>query len=326
MNRHFVAREFCPACRSTAVDTLCRVGFDESPIREYLESFYAPQGAVEFEYLVGGQYILDECLECGLVYQREIPGDELMFKLYEQWIDPRRVYELHETKRTVDYYVYYAHEVENLIRYFGGLPADLRWLDFGMGWGNWCRIAAAYGCRVDGVELSQARIRHAAASGVRTIGRDEIPGQLYDFINTEQVFEHLPAPLETLRFLLQALRPGGVIKIGVPNGRQIKRRLELWDWDAPKGSPNSLNPVAPLEHINCFDHDRGVLVKMAARAGLEPLKLFDRYERRSLNRRIKDRLRPLYYRLTGQRKVPYTVLFFRKPDPSAEVDAAPRRT
>jgi len=326
MNRHFVARESCPACRSTTVDTLRRVGLDESPIREYLESFYASQGAVEFEYLEGSHYVLDECLECGLVYQREIPGDELMFKLYERWIDPQRVYELHETQRTVDYYVYYAHEVENLIRYFGGAPADLTWLDFGMGWGNWCRIAAAFGCRVAGVELSPARIRHAAASGVRTIGRDELPGQLYDFINTEQVFEHLPAPLETLRFLQQVLRPGGVIKIGVPNGRQIKRRLELWDWDAPKGSPNSLNAVAPLEHINCFDHDRGVLVKMAARVGLEPLELPDRYERRSWKRRIKDRLRPLYYRLTGQRKVPYTVLFFRKPDPSAEIGRAPRRT
>lgn len=312
MNRQFIARKSCPACGSTETDTLYRVGFDESPVREYLESFYADQGGVEFEYLEGSHYTLVECRKCGLIYQREIAGDDLMFRLYEKWIDPKRVYELHEPKRNVDYFVYYTHEVENLIRYFDCLPAELRMLDFGMGWGNWCRIAAAFGCEVEGVELSKARVSHASASGISTIDEDEIPKQQYDYINTEQVFEHLPDPFETLQFLLRALRPGGVIKIGVPNGRQIKRRLAVGNWYAPKGSPDSLNPVAPLEHINCYDHDRDVLVKMASRAGLEPLVLHDRYERRGIKRRVKDRLRPLYHRLTGQRKVTYTVLFFRK--------------
>ena len=39
------------------------------------------------------------------------------------------------------------------------------------------------------------------------------------------------------------------------------------DWKAPKNSRNSLNPVAPLEHINCFR--RKSLIKMAAIAGME---------------------------------------------------------
>jgi hypothetical protein len=40
------------------------------------------------------------------------------------------------------------------------------------------------------------------------------------------------------------------------------------DWSAPKGSPASLNAVAPLEHVNCFDH--GALVAIGVAAGLEP--------------------------------------------------------
>jgi hypothetical protein len=38
---------------------------------------------------------------------------------------------------------------------------------------------------------------------------------------------------------------------------------------SPKGSKNSLNPVAPLEHINFFR--RSSLVKMAKEAGMEEI-------------------------------------------------------
>jgi hypothetical protein len=39
------------------------------------------------------------------------------------------------------------------------------------------------------------------------------------------------------------------------------------DWKAHKGSKNSLNAVAPLEHINCYR--RASIVKMAKVAGME---------------------------------------------------------
>jgi hypothetical protein len=43
------------------------------------------------------------------------------------------------------------------------------------------------------------------------------------------------------------------------------------DWAAPKGSKNSLNPVSPLEHINCFK--RATLCTMAGAAGLQAAQL-----------------------------------------------------
>ena len=39
----------------------------------------------------------------------------------------------------------------------------------------------------------------------------------------------------------------------MPNGEDIEARLKLMDWNAAKGHENSLNAVAPLEHINCFN-------------------------------------------------------------------------
>jgi SAM-dependent methyltransferase len=95
---------------------------------------------------------------------------------------------------------------------------------------------------------------------------DEIPARRFDLINAEQVFEHLPEPLDTLRHLSRGLKPGGLLRIGVPNGTGLKQSLAAWDWTAPKGSARSLNAVAPLEHLNCFT--RTSLLVLAETAGL----------------------------------------------------------
>ncbi len=39
--------------------------------------------------LKGSSYILNECFECGLTYQKQIPNDLLMKKIYNEWIIPK---------------------------------------------------------------------------------------------------------------------------------------------------------------------------------------------------------------------------------------------
>ena len=148
-------------------------------------------------------------------------------------------------------------------------PSSLSILDFGMGWGAWALMAKAFGCDSFGSELSAERIQHARSNGIKVISWDEIPQNRFDFINTEQVFEHIPEPLETLRHLGSGLKTDGILKISVPFADDIERRLSLMDWKSSKGSSNSLNPVAPLEHINFFR--RQSLSKMAGLAGFEEL-------------------------------------------------------
>lgn len=163
---------------------------------------------------------------------------------------------------------------------------------------------------VYGTELSQARIEYAKASGIKVITWEDIPNYRFDFINTEQVFEHLSEPMETLVHLKRALKPGGMIKISVPNGWDIKRRLRIGDWTAPKGSRNSLNPIAPLEHINCFNHE--VIVKMASRVGLKlealPFRLIKTGFAISLRDSLETIAKPYYNFLTRRKS---TYLFFR---------------
>ena len=77
---YFVRRENCPVCKSAQRQELYSCSFSEPPIRTYLEDFYSPQGGVEFDYLGDTKFIVDECKECGLIYQRDIPNDFLMEK------------------------------------------------------------------------------------------------------------------------------------------------------------------------------------------------------------------------------------------------------
>jgi SAM-dependent methyltransferase len=292
-NPWFESRVNCPACISDGAKEIFRSHFTSPSIKGYLCNSY--QGVIEWDYLAEAEFILCECGVCGLVYQRDIPNAVLMERIYEHWIassDAKRRY------TNVALCSYYAQEIAQIIAYLRKPPSDLRILDFGMGWGKWALMAKAFGCSSCGTELSPERIRHAKQNALETVEWSEIPSHQYDFINTEQVFEHIPEPLHTLRHLKSALKTGGLIKISVPAAPDIHRRLRVRDWKAPKDSRNSLNPVAPLEHVNLFR--RTSLVAMAKRAGMDevfiPMRLQYRFmsDWNGVGRIAKNILLPVY--------------------------------
>lgn len=226
---------------------------------------------MDFNYLQGADYHLSACQDCTMIFQREVPGDHLMEVLYEEWIDPKKVFLEHQRTDRLKKYTHYAEEIATMIAFFKAVPSSLKFLDFGMGWGSWAQMAKALGCNAYGTELSQQRIDYAMANGVKIMTWDDIPAGNFDFINTEQVFEHLSAPLETLLHLKQGLNKNGILKISVPTVKDIDRRLELMDWKAERKSKNSLNGLAPMEHINYFKTNS--LIKMADIAGMAAIEI-----------------------------------------------------
>lgn len=266
-SRHFVDRKKCPACFSDGFKTIYESPLNQPPISGYLVDFYSPQGGIELEYLEGAIYSLAECDSCGLIFQEEIPNDSLMERLYERWIDPQKALVQHQV--SLNDYSSYAQEIMQIIAYCGRSPSTLSFFDFGMGWGKWALMAKAFGCSSTGSELSDCRIKYAQSNGIKVVSWDEIPRHQFDFINTEQVFEHIPRPLDTLLHLKKALKDDGLLKISVPSDRNIRRTLAIMDWGAAKHSRNSINPIAPLEHINFFP--RKTIVNMARIAGMEEI-------------------------------------------------------
>lgn len=301
----FVERKKCPACASTDFNLIYQSPYDQDPIKQYLDDFYSVQGAVEHHYLSGAMYVLCECTRCGLLFQRDIPNDHLMERLYDHWIDPKKVFALNSQEQDLAYYARNAQEVMRMVAFSGKEPSSLKVLDFGMGWAEWAMMAKAFGVDSYGMELSKERIEHAKVNGIKVIEWDEVPGQAFDIINTEQVFEHIPEPLQTLKQLGKGLKPGGLIKISVPTANGIERRLKTMDWKAPKGSPNSLNAVAPLEHINYYR--RRTFAEMGKKAGFEevqlPIKIQLQFmaDSRGIKQKVKNLFFPFYINVMKKR-------------------------
>jgi SAM-dependent methyltransferase len=275
----FTARDSCPACHESRARALYQAPYTRPPLSTYLLSFYGrPAAEAMLGELEGIDYVLLECEVCGLVYQRDVPRDDFVETLYERWIDPAESLGRRRAER-VELYAVLAQEILQVLSALGRPPSTLRVLDFGMGWATWPLMARGFGCEAYGSELSRERVDHAESVGIPNVEWDEIPEYRFDFINTEQVFEHLVDPYETLAHLKRALAPDGLLKVSVPNGTDIHRRLRKMDWEAPKFTRNSLNAVAPLEHLNCFAAPS--LRALGRRAGLEPvylpLRIYYRY-------------------------------------------------
>ncbi|NJO07119.1 MAG: class I SAM-dependent methyltransferase, partial [Chloroflexaceae bacterium] len=240
-----VERLTCAVCGATHSTTLLDHTFCDPPVWEFLESYYA--GRVEPEMLTGGRFTVSQCRVCGFIWQRYILDDAGMTALYEHWIDPRESLnkKVHANARL---FLDYAHQMRLIAALFPDkAPDSIRLLDFGMGWGYWCQAAQAFGYRVVGQEFAQTRLDYARVHGVPVVcSLAELTGQSFDVINAEQVFEHIPQPLATLEALAALLAPGGVIRIAVPNGSDIVRKLRATNWQASKDA------LHPLEHINCF--------------------------------------------------------------------------
>lgn len=260
--QYFSFRDKCPTCTSGNIKELYKKQYLKPPISEYLKSYYTSTGGVEFDYLKDVNFTLCECKDCGLIFQKEVPNNYLMERLYGKWLNQKN-----QNTDDVNLYTDYALEISIIIAYLHKPPAELSFFDFGLGWGKWALMAKGFGCESYGAELSEEKIKHAKSNGIKVLTWEDIPNHSFDFINIEQVFEHIQNPLDTLIYLKNSLKPDGILKISVPTANDIKRRLAIMDWKAPKFTKNSLSPVAPLEHINCYR--RNSLMKMAALAGME---------------------------------------------------------
>jgi SAM-dependent methyltransferase len=261
----FVERANCPVCASASATVIYRSGFDEGAIGRFIRSYYRVDPSV----LAAAPYELMRCPDCTLVYQRFAGDDHLLGELYGKWIndwnrpehDPIYQAEVSAPLQSRD-----GHEILVAADFLRARPEDMAVLDFGMGWGLWARIVRQLGCVAYGQELAEERISFAKGHGIKTIAASELGVPMFDFINTEQVMEHVRDLAPTAELLARSLRPGGILKVSVPNAERATAIAADLVAGRSSGSLDELMPVHPLEHVNSFT--RRALTVLADRLGL----------------------------------------------------------
>ena len=78
----------------------------------------------------------------------------------------------------------------------------------------------------------------------------------FDYINKDQVFEHLGDSYSVLKRLVYRLKPGGIINIFVPSSSIDRTKLNYGRWKHCK------DPFYPLEYINSFtNHSINIFIE-----------------------------------------------------------------
>ncbi len=308
----FYERKVCPGCEFGESTSLFCAPFTDPRVRRFLERKFEDPAAI-LNFLGDSEYELRKCARCTLIYQRNVLTDDYSKLLYGKWLlEGDAEPELSKATLSPSEHALYANELLMVGRLFGRSHHQVRLLDYGLGRGWWCRMATALGFDAMGTDLAPELVADARARGIAALEVEQLAAERFDFINTEQVLEHVTRPLHILRQLRGSLKAGGIIKVSVPDGRDTERSIPLMDWGAPRGDRRYLMPATPLIHVNTFTRES--ICSMGRAAGLRVVTWplwweYSLIDATSLKTFGKSLLRPLY------RRIRRTTYVFLRTDP-----------
>lgn len=239
-----IERPFCTVCGSKENELLIELPLDHGPVSGFLSKFYGHRSDGEFS--PGQNFSLCQCKLCDFIWQRWILDEAGMHLLYDNWIDPIGSYQKNRT-HPFKYYQHLFADISFVSLFFPNKrPNQIKALDFGMGWASWARMGRACGIDVYGSELSNSRIKHAKEIGIPLIDDFKAALNKFDYINTEQVLEHISDIHSVMTLLVGILKPGGILRVSVPPVRKELGLLRAGKWIP------SHDAFHPLEHVNGF--------------------------------------------------------------------------
>jgi len=192
-----------------------------------------------------GRFTLVRCRVCGLQYVNPRPDAQMIERFYPDEYMPHNPGAFPCRGGRVKAALRAASKLPYRLR-FGDVPAvppppagRAAMLDLGCGAGGYLAQAARAGWDVYGIEpdpAAAAVAREAVGEASRiTIGTAEdirLEPDQYDCVTMWHVLEHVPGPMYVLRGAYTALRPGGVLRLGVPNAGSVEARLFGRRWGA----------------------------------------------------------------------------------------------
>jgi len=251
----------CPNCDSKASSILISLTYPEftNTNQGYIFEFIDNLGFDKSD-----TFNIVQCQRCFFQYSDTLLNKNLLAYLYEKAIDHdyslRKVFNLNRI-------VFFQKQWNRLLEIVSETnKSEIRILDYGSGWGRFLEIASAPTVNCFGYEIDRLKVDYTRDKGFTIFTEeDEIDTySQYDLIYCNQVLEHVPDPLNTVKAFRRWLKPNGILYISVPfnqEGLEEARLLKQKNLPIPKD-------INPWEHLNYFTprslsmilHDLGFLI------------------------------------------------------------------
>ena len=275
-------RNSCPICEETKFKKIFSLSYNSKKMISFLETYY--KGLIPIHILDGYEYKLIECQNCNLIYQEQIPDKKFSRELYENYIDKKDSL-LKKNDYEQKYYKKLYYEINLIKGVLKKKNEEISILDYGAGWGFWLQFLKKNNFNVYAYEVSETRINFLKKNNIQLISDITNTDNKFDFIYSEETFEHISNPKETLINLSKILKVDGFIMLRFPSSFLFKYRLN-----------NNYKPTAdcahPLEHINLLK--RKSFEKMMIGSDLEIIDLKSKFNF-SIRNFLKDIKNILYF-------------------------------
>mgnify|MGYP001256287834 CR=1 FL=1 len=233
-------RSICPACKKNNFKNIYSLSYNSEKMVNFLNKYYKER--IDTQKLEKNNYNLLECQYCSLIFQEQIPDEKFSQELYEELIDQEDSLQKKENFEK-KYRKKLFYEISLIKGMFKKKNKEISILDFGAGWGFWLNHLKSYNFDVYAYEISQSRIEFIKKNQINVISSIENSVNKFDFIYSEETFEHISNPRETLINLSKMLKNEGFILLRFPSSFLFKFKLN------EKYEPSS-DCAHPLEHIN----------------------------------------------------------------------------
>ena len=238
-----IKRNVCPACSKGNFKVIYSLIYSDEKLSSFLKSYYGNR--VKLDKIKDSKYSLLECVNCSLIFQEEIPSNNFLNILYEDLIDTRISFKK-KNNFEIKYNKKLNYEIKLINSIFRKDPKSIDILEFGAGWGYWSKYMQNKNYNISAFEISEKRINFMRKNNIKVIDELDNFKDKFDLIYSEETFEHISKPKETLVAMSKLLKNNGFILLRFPSNFLFKLKLN-----------NDYKPKAdcahPLEHINLFN-------------------------------------------------------------------------
>jgi len=235
-------RKNCPMCVADKFKTLYALPYHDNRIQQFLRNYYQERINSYLKELEKYDYIIYECLNCSLIFQKFIPSENFSKKLYEEIINEEESKIKKEKLSKVGYF----KDFELFRKIIKKENSDISIFEFGSGNGDWAYEAKKLNFNITVNEYSKNRIEMLEKKGLKTCNNINECNDKFDIIYSNQVFEHISNPAEVLKLLVSLLKNDGYIYLKFPSSFMFKNKLK-------KNYQPKKDCAHPLEHINILN-------------------------------------------------------------------------